>query len=221
MVFRGLKHFKCYLYAQKITVRMDNSAVSWLHGSTDPVGQPARWIDVIDTYDVTFQHWPGWKHGNADALSRYPCCKCGGEFDRTPTQGVQVVTRSHVYKPGWNPEDLSTEQDADPDIGPLMRWKRARDDRPRWEDISPPRDTKLLWRQWEQLSLVHGVLYRQFHELEGRGWWYQLVVPEGRRKDLLRCMHRGAPGTPAPIHCRGSDGTFGDGRGRAVPHHLL
>ena len=55
-VVRALKHFKCYLYGQKITVRTDNSAVSWLHRSTDPVGQPARWIEVINTYDITFQH---------------------------------------------------------------------------------------------------------------------------------------------------------------------
>ena len=40
-VVRALKHFKCYLYGQKITVRTDNSAVSWLHRSKDPVGQPA------------------------------------------------------------------------------------------------------------------------------------------------------------------------------------
>ena len=99
-----------------------------------------------------------------------------------------------MYEPGWNPEDLSTGQDADPDIRPIMRWKRAGDDRPRWEDISPPRDTKVLWRQWEQQSLVHGVLLLRFHELEGRGWWYQLVVSEGRRKDLLRRMHRGVIG---------------------------
>ena len=72
-VVRALKHFKCYLSGQKITVRMDNSAVSWLHSSKDPEGQPARWIEVIDTYDITFQHRPGRKHGNADALSRYPC----------------------------------------------------------------------------------------------------------------------------------------------------
>ena len=58
-VVRALKHFKCYLYGQKITVRTDNSAVSWLHRSKDPVGQPARWIEVIDTYDITFQHRPG------------------------------------------------------------------------------------------------------------------------------------------------------------------
>ena len=43
------------------------------------VGQPARWIEVIDTYDITFQHRPGRKHGNADALSRYPCRQCGGD----------------------------------------------------------------------------------------------------------------------------------------------
>ena len=49
-VVRALKHFKCYLYRQKITVRTDNRAVSWLHRSKDPVGQPARWIEVIDTF---------------------------------------------------------------------------------------------------------------------------------------------------------------------------
>ena len=53
---RALKHFKCYLYGQKITVRTDNSAMSWLHRSKDLVGQPARWIEVIDTYDITFQY---------------------------------------------------------------------------------------------------------------------------------------------------------------------
>ena len=53
-VVRALKHFKCYLYGQKITVRMDNSALSWLHRSKDPVGQPARWIEVIDTDDINF-----------------------------------------------------------------------------------------------------------------------------------------------------------------------
>ena len=83
-VVQALKYFKCYLYGQKITVRMDNSAVSWQHRSKDPVGQPARWIEVIDTYDITFQHRPGRKHGNANALSRYPCRQCGGDCEGIP-----------------------------------------------------------------------------------------------------------------------------------------
>ena len=71
-----------------------------------------------------------------------------------------------------------------------MRWKRVRNDRPRWEDISPEsRETKVLWRQWERLYLVRGVLHRQFHEMEGQGWRPQLVVPADRRGSLLQLFH--------------------------------
>ena len=105
-VVRALKHFKCYLCRQKITVRTDNSAVSWLHRSKDPVGQPARWIEVIDTYDITFQHRPGRNHGNADALSRYPCRQCGGDCE-TPVKAVRAVTRSQKCESGWTPEEMA------------------------------------------------------------------------------------------------------------------
>ena len=55
--------------------------------------------------------------------------------------------------------------------------KRAGNDWPRLEDISPEsREAKVLWRQWERLYLVGGVLHRRFHELEGQGWRPQLVV---------------------------------------------
>ena len=104
---RALKHFKCYLYGQKITVRTDNSAVSWLHRSKDPVEQPGRWIEVIDTYDITFQHRPGRKHGNADALSRYPCRQCVGDCEGIPAKEVRAVTRSQKCEPGWTPEEMA------------------------------------------------------------------------------------------------------------------
>ena len=88
------------------------------------------------------------------------------------------MTRSQKCEPGWTPEEMAARQDPDPDIGPIMRWKRSGNDWPRWEDISPEsREAKVLWRQWEQLYLVGGVLHRRFHELEGQGWRPQLVVP--------------------------------------------
>ena len=43
-VVRALKHFKCFLYGQKITVRTDKSAVSWLHRSKEP-GRTASEMD--------------------------------------------------------------------------------------------------------------------------------------------------------------------------------
>ena len=73
--------------------------------------------------------------------------------------------------------------------------KRAGNDWPRWEDISPEsREAKVLWRQWERLYLVGGVLHRRFHELEGQGWRPQLVVRADRRSSLLQRFHGGAIG---------------------------
>ena len=90
---------------------------------------------------------------------------------------------------------MDARQDAYPDIGPIMRWKRAGNDRPRWEDISPEsREAKVLWRQWERLYLVSRVLHRRFHELEGQGWQPQLVVPADRRGIVLQRFHGGAIG---------------------------
>ena len=89
---------------------------------------------------------------------------------------------------------MAAGQDADPNIGPIMKWKRAGIDRPCWEDISAEsRETKVLWRQWVRLYLVRGVLHRRFHELEGQGRRHQLVVPEDQRKIILR-LHGGAIG---------------------------
>ena len=135
--------------------------------------------------DITFQHRPGWKHGNADALSRYPCRQYEGDCAGITAKEVRAVTRRC---------EMSVGQDADPDIGPIMRWKRAWKDRPRWEDISPEsRETKVLWRQWERLYLVCVVLHR-FHEMEGQGWQPQLVVPADRRSIILQCFHGGGGG---------------------------
>ena len=133
-VVQALKHFKCYLYGQKITVRTDNSAVSWLYRSKDHVGQPARWIEVIDTYNVTFQHRPGRKHGNADALSttgsdmadrgsnpkeKISCPKCGNRVqrdgmrwqDRNMHQGQRKRIHVCLYCSRVNPKTYSTFND--------------------------------------------------------------------------------------------------------------
>ena len=49
----------------------------------------------------------------------------------------------------------------------------------------------MLWRQWEWLYLVGGVLHRRFYELEGQGWRPQLVVPADQRSVILQRLHGG------------------------------
>ena len=71
----------------------------------------------------------------------------GPDFGTTPVKAVRVVTKSQRCDPGWTPEEKAARQDTDPDIGHIMWWKRAGNDRPRWEDISPEsREAKVLWR---------------------------------------------------------------------------
>ena len=79
-VMRVVKNVLCYLYGQRVIVWTDNRTVRWLYRRKYPVGQLARWTEVIDTYDVPFQHRLGLKHGYAHGLLRYLCKQSRGEY---------------------------------------------------------------------------------------------------------------------------------------------
>jgi hypothetical protein len=55
----------------------DNSAVSWIKKLKNPTGQVARWLQTVETYDITIHHRPGTQHRNADFVSRHLCKICG------------------------------------------------------------------------------------------------------------------------------------------------
>lgn len=71
-VVTALRKFHPYLYGQKVLLRTDNAAVSWVRSLKNPTGQTVRWLQEIETYDLTVTHRPGRSHQNADALSRNP-----------------------------------------------------------------------------------------------------------------------------------------------------
>lgn len=75
-VISSIKHFHCYLYGRKFTVRTDHSSLRWITEFNDIEGQLARWLEVLGTYDFEIVHRPGLKHSNADSLSRRPCLDC-------------------------------------------------------------------------------------------------------------------------------------------------
>ena len=72
-----VKHFKHYLYGKQFIVRTDHGSLSWLLNFKNPEGQLARWLQVLNSYDMTIVHRPGRQHRHADALSRIPCRQCG------------------------------------------------------------------------------------------------------------------------------------------------
>ena len=68
-----VQQFKQYLLGRKFVICTDHSALSWLQKTPEPIGQNARWLEILGEYDFTIKHRPGSQHGNADALSRHPC----------------------------------------------------------------------------------------------------------------------------------------------------
>jgi len=70
-----MKQFRHHLLGRMFVVRTDHAALQWLRKIREPVGQQARWLELMEEYSFSVVHRPGRQHGNADALSRRPCDK--------------------------------------------------------------------------------------------------------------------------------------------------
>ena len=67
------KRFKQYLLGRSFTIRTDHAALQWLKKTPEPMGQQARWLEVLEEFsDYKVERRAGTQHGNADALSRRP-----------------------------------------------------------------------------------------------------------------------------------------------------
>lgn len=73
-VVNSIKHLNHYLYGRAFTVRTDHAALQWLRRLKEPDGQLARWIAQLDQHEFEIRFRAGRSHGNADSLSRRPCC---------------------------------------------------------------------------------------------------------------------------------------------------
>ena len=206
-VIVALKKFHTYLYGQKVLLRTDNAAVSWMKNLKTPTGQMARWIQELGTYDLEIVHRQGRKHSNADALSRKPCKVCkryaeqDGALDQPTNETIDeeplyvcAVTRSQTIPrkipellEGWDSTVIIQNQTDDEDIGPIFKVLLEDKGKPQWGDISgDSAHTKAIWNQWDRLEVQEGLLHRK-PDTENDN--LQLVVPTPQREDLMKLYH--------------------------------
>lgn len=130
------KHFKHYLYGQKVIVRTDHASLRWLLNFDKASGMLARWlakIAMVNMIDITYR--PGIKHTNADALSRRPgrncprddCPHCrkywktppldNRESKEIPIRMANIATRKKNYgtTPQQREENTESSNDMEPD----------------------------------------------------------------------------------------------------------
>jgi hypothetical protein len=87
----AVKHYRHYLIGKKFQIITDHSALKWLLNTKDLKGLYARWLMVLQEYDMELLVRPGRKHMNADAMSRRP---------HPEEEDLQYQTRVLVPKKG-------------------------------------------------------------------------------------------------------------------------
>ena len=126
-----LKYFRQYLLGRHFKIRTDHAALQYLQRTPEPIGQQARWLDVIGEFDFEIEHRPGRSHGNADAMSRKPCRQCGSglaeQAEPVSEQDAKICT-IHMAAPEedpthpWSPQSIATATAEDPELRVVLEW---------------------------------------------------------------------------------------------------
>ena len=196
-----VKHFRPYLLGRKFLIRTDHAALKWLRNMPEPVGQQARWLELLEEYEFDIEHRPGKRHANADALSRRPCRQCSIE-DEQP----QLYTSNRV-RGGKTPEDLESQEEffdpkrleadyaTDSKLSTFHAIFTANAEKVPWDDVvGLDKITKNMWNQWERMCVVDGVLYRKWVSNDGLHERWQLVPPKSIQDQLMTMAHTGMTG---------------------------
>lgn len=156
-----VKHFRHYLLGRHFVVQTDHSSLQWLYNFKEPEGQTARWSEYHQEFDFEVIHRSGCNHANADALSwRDPT---GVEENKSHALNAALMAQ----KDPLHLVNMHQLQDEDDTIGPVLR---AMDAGTRLNPAVAKGRSRECWKlaeQWNQLSLIDGVLHRRIEDANG------------------------------------------------------
>jgi len=70
VVIFSLKKFRHYLLGYKAKIVTDHKALTYLVNKPNSSGRFARWLFLMEEFDIDIVHHPGRRHGNVDGLTR-------------------------------------------------------------------------------------------------------------------------------------------------------
>ena len=198
------RHFRQYLLGRQFIIRTDHAALSWLQKTPQPIGQNARWLELLGEYDFIVKHRNGTSHGNADAMSRHLCltkpsCTACHSAQESECAVVTTTLSQNDDGPadtlGWTNDEISTAQKHDPEINRIITLMTADKNKPAWSEVeSQSSDVKLLWNEWERLEIRERVLCRKWTFTDGTGDKWQIILPRAYRAEFIRLAHTGMTG---------------------------
>src|SRR5208282_6061226 len=112
-IIHFLRYLRHYLLGVRFRIRTDHAALLWLRRIPEPVGQQARWLELMEEYSFFVEHRPDKSHANADAMSRIPSRVVNGDESDAVKSGIIAVKSE---SDGVN-ATLRDKSDSDSDIG--------------------------------------------------------------------------------------------------------
>jgi hypothetical protein len=70
VVILSLKKFCHYLLGYKAKIVTNHKALTYLVNKSNPSGRLARWVLLMEEFDIDIIHRLGRRHGNVDGLTR-------------------------------------------------------------------------------------------------------------------------------------------------------
>ena len=180
-----VRKFRQYLLGRPFLIRTDHAALQWLRKTPEPIGQQARWLEILEEFDFQVAHRPGRQHVNADSLSRRVAAACQ-QSSATPDQQIDPP----------DVVDWPTAQQNDPVIGEVYRLVRVGSPSPTPESLAGcSAEMKSLCAQLDSLRIRgNGVLCRVFHDANTNTSHDQIVVPHSLRRGIADDLHKGLNG---------------------------
>ena len=184
-----------------------------LEAFKDAKGMWARWQNTLAEFNKEVVHRAGRSQGNADGLSRRPNVQPergrssdsgDPEIQSTESESPEEVEEditclrpeeNHrvaavTLQPLWTNAEWRELQKEDPDIALIWTRLVKGEENPRWNEISEfSLATKAYWGEWHRLEMRDGVIYRKWESSDGVQVYTQVLVPAGKRKEILQQAH--------------------------------
>lgn len=195
-----MKAFKQYLLGKPFIVRTDHAALTWLQKTPIPIGQQARWLNILGEFDYKVIHRAGKSHQNADALSRRPCRQCGIHPDEISEPELRLCRISLADKDvlpdcPWNKIEIAKETILDEDLQIVHQWLQGNAKPSDWKDVSNlNKVVRMFWRIFNDLVLVEGIIFRKHFGNEKSCAQLLMIPPKNKRPEIISLAHTGMEG---------------------------
>ena len=206
-----VKKFRQYLFGRPFTIITDHAALQWLRRTPEPIGQQARWVEILEEFDFEVEHHPGARHGNADSPSRHASLLHAQHDGSCPPvmPTVSSVAASSASTPvtaaATSPSSSAAQaavmdwpavQQSDPIVGEIYNLVQNGSHRPAPESVADRcSEMKALCSQYDRLIIAdNGILCRTFVGNETGRSYEQIIVPQPLRREIADELHRGLTG---------------------------